>query len=569
MADHLSWTSHLFRALFEEGIRHIFISPGSRSTPLTLAVAYHPGFITHIILDERSAAFQALGFAKATGTPAVLVCTSGTAVANYHPALIEAKYSGVPVILITADRPPYLRGTGSSQTIDQIKLFSDTVVMFHDLGEPVFEIQDFDRLIRLAKQAVSNSVSFNGAVHINAPFRKPLYPSTESIQKEESLNREQVNRYLNKPEAEPGSLSLDLITKELPGPLADIIAESEKPLIIAGPDEKARSLKTITDQLSGCLKIPVIAEPGSHLASGRNVVDRYDIILHRKDLTDSLEPDLIVRTGDQPYSRSLQEFESNHKDIPMVQLLSRHTWQDIYGSVDQRFVLQDFKPDLKNKKPKNETWLKRWQEANSIADADLNKTLDECHVLTDGHVYNHFTRQISMNWDIMSSNSFTVRDLSLFGQGLHRLENTYVNRGAAGIDGILSTAIGINLINNRNTAVFIGDLALLHDSNALLSLGQINMPLAVIIINNRGGNIFRMLPVFNEKKNFRKYFETPQKVDISGLSKAHDIPYYLIDTVKGLHSIDLNETVKQGPALIECKTDPDRSMELRNILWTH
>lgn len=565
MADHLSWTSHLFRAFFDAGIRHIYISPGSRSTPLALAVAYHPGFISHIVLDERSAAFQALGSAKATGNPAILICTSGTALANYHPSLVEAKYSGVPMILITADRPPHLRGTGSSQTIDQIKLFSDTAVMFHELGEPVHKKQDFNRLTLLAKQAVENSIHLGGAVHINAPFRKPLEPGIESIEKEETLNREQVNRCLKIPEKD--TTGPDIPTQKLPDDLADIIAISKNPLLIIGPEEKNRSLKILTRQLAAHLKIPVVAEPGSHINPDSNVMDRYDILLNNKDVTATLKPDLILKAGDQPFSKSLQDFESAHRDIPVAQLLTRHSWQDSLGTTDLRIVMQDMAPDLSNFKARDKTWLKKWGEANSNADLNLKVALEESGELTDGHVYHHFTEQISSDWDIISSNSFTVRDLSLFGQGLHRISNTYVNRGAAGIDGVMSTAAGIQQTNNRNTAVFIGDLAFLHDSNALLSLRQAGHPLAVIILNNNGGNIFRMLPVYKDKKNFRKYFETPQQVDISGFSKVHKIPYYLIDSVNSLYNFNLHENVRKGPALIECKTDPARSMELRNILW--
>lgn len=565
MADHLSWTSYLFRAFFDAGIRHIYISPGSRSTPLALAVAYHPGFISHIVLDERSAAFQALGTAKAAGNPAILICTSGTALANYHPALVEAKYSGVPMILITADRPPHLRGTGSSQTIDQIKLFSDTAVMFHDLGEPVYEKQDFRRLYLLAKQAVENSIHFGGAVHINAPFRKPLEPGIESVEKEETLNREQVNRYLKMPEQD--TTGADIPVQKLPEDLAKMIAGSKQPLLITGPDEKKRSLNVLISQLAANLKIPVIAEPGSHITFESYVMDRYDLLLYDNDVKAALKPDLIIKAGDQPFSTSLQEFESALPDIPVAQLLTRHSWQDSFGTTDLRIVMQDMTPDLSNFNSGDKIWLKKWKEANTHADLKLKKALDDSGNLTDGHVYHYFTKQITSDWDIISSNSFTVRDLSLFGQGLHRITNTYVNRGAAGIDGILSTAAGIRQTNNKNSAVFIGDLAFLHDSNALLSLRQTGYPLAVIIVNNNGGNIFRMLPIYKDKKNFRKYFETPQKVDISGFSKVYKFPYYLIDSISSLHTFNLHEAVKYGPALIECKTDPDRTMELRNILW--
>ncbi len=634
MTDNLKWTSHLFRAFYEEGVRHIYISPGSRSTPLALAAAIHPGFTSHVVVDERSAAFQALGSGKASGVPALLICTSGTAPANYHPAVIEAKQSGVPLIVISADRPPYLRGTGSSQTIDQIKLFSDSVVMFHELGEPAFDKRDLSRLALLAKQAVLTAIQKGGAVHLNAPFRKPLEPATESLRREEGLNRQQIDNMRNdsaaydtssdkpssshpvsnehsandpasndpasnkpssnhpapnKPASDspasnnPASKSSPANSPSFSKPdtklsiksvltLPDLIVEqlndAERPLLIAGPDESWRSLKTVAGQLSGRLNFPVIAEPGSHLSEPIKIMDRYDILLNDKELQDLLKPDFIIRIGDQPFSKSLQVFEVKHHETPILQLMSRETWQDSFGSVDYRIILQDNELDLSNLIPKNANWLKQWEKENSRAGSYLDQALARFESLTDGHIYNFFTGNILSDWDIMTSNSFTIRDLSLFGEGPHRVHRSYANRGAAGIDGILSTAIGINQAGDRKTAVFIGDLAILHDSNALLSLKHTRHPLAVIIINNSGGNIFRMLPVFNEKQHYTRYFETPQQVDYSGLAKAHNVSYHLIDSIKRLHALNVNKATANGPVLIECKTDPDSSMELRHLLWT-
>lgn len=653
MTDHLKWTSHLFRAFYKEGVSHVYISPGSRSTPLALAAAVHPGFTSHVVVDERSAAFQALGSGKASGVPAILICTSGTALANYHPAVIEAKQSGAPLIVISADRPPHLRGTGSSQTIDQIKLFSDSAVMFHELGEPVFDKRDLSRLELLAQQAVLTAIQKGGAVHLNAPFRKPLEPASESLQREENLNRQQIedirNRSVpdgpspahpasnnpasdspktspssnipepncpasdspsssysssNQPSPDtpaPNSPSHNQSSSDKPAPnspspkhraaisqpldnphsnqpikkpvltlpewIVDQLNDAERPLLIAGPDESWRSLKTVTGQLAGRLNLPVIAEPGSHLSESIKMMDRYDILLNDKELQDSLKPDFIIRAGDQPFSKSLQVFEANHRGTPVLQLLSRDTWQDSFGSVDYRIILQDNELDLSNLNKKNSNWRKQWEKENSRAGSYLDQTLASFENLTDGHIYNYFTKKSLNDWEIMSSNSFTIRDLSLFGEGPHRMHRSYGNRGAAGIDGILSTAIGINQAGDRKTAVFIGDLAILHDSNALLSLKHTRQPLAVIIINNSGGNIFRMLPVFNEKQYYTRFFETPQQVDYSGLAHAHNLPYHLIDSVKQLHAFDLNKSTEDGPALIECKTDPGSSMKLRRMLW--
>ena len=563
MADHLSWTSHLFRAFYQEGVRHVYISPGSRSTPLVLAAATHPGFSSHIAIDERSAAFQALGSSKGSGIPSILICTSGTALANYHPAVIESKQSGIPLIIISADRPPHLRGTGSSQTIDQVKIFSDAVLYFHELGEPVHEKRDYNRLTLLAKQAVDIAQNRAGPVHINAPFRKPLNPSKESLQQAENLNRDQVSQSLNKRSFTDTSDG----TYTLPEETRSLLNDAHRPVIIAGPDDRPGPLTDLVSRLSRNLNIPVIAEPGSHLPGSLNFIGRFDLFLNSKKNEESLLPDLIIKTGNQPFSKSLQIFESGNLSIPVIQFLNRDTWQDSFGTTSHRHILNNRIPDLESISPKQQSWLELWANKNREAESVISKALHLESSMTDGHVIDHFTQSLSSGWDIMTSNSFTIRDLSMFGHGSLHISNSYVNRGAAGIDGILSTAMGIQHVNQKKMFVFIGDLALLHDSNALLNSKESNQPLAITVLNNGGGNIFRMLPVYSEKKYFGKYFQTPQHADFSSLARMHGISYHFIDSLKKLKETNPDDFISDRPVLIECKTDPDKSMKMRNILW--
>jgi 2-succinyl-5-enolpyruvyl-6-hydroxy-3-cyclohexene-1-carboxylate synthase len=562
MPDHLSWTSHLFRAFYQEGVRHIYISPGSRSTPLVLGAATHPGFTNKVVLDERSAAFQALGSSKASGLPSVLICTSGTALANYHPAVIEARYSGNPLIIISADRPPHLRGTGSSQTIDQVKLFADSVLFFHELGEPIHEKRDYNRLSLLAKQAVGIATRQRGPVHLNAPFRKPLEPSETSLEETIQLYRNQFEgdqTFTHGTVTSGGS-------QELPEIVINLLLNSKKPILIAGPDEHSASLSGLVSKLSNELNIPVIAEPGSHLSDAISFIDRYDMILNGKNNLEAPEPDLIIKTGNQPFSKSLQEFEIKHRSIPVIQFLTRDTWQDSFGSTNHRILLGSNTPDIQSESPKNHEWFDIWNNLNKEAGKFLHQALQNDVNLTDGHVYSHLTRSVSNEWDIMVSNSFTIRDLALFGNGPHHITRPYVNRGAAGIDGILSTAIGIQHFNQKKMLVFIGDLAMLHDSNALLNIQETGAPLAIVVVNNGGGTIFRMLPIYRYKKYYCDFFETPQKAELSSLAGMHGISYLKIDSLTDLHNLNPDESVSDGPVLIECRTNPDKSMEMRNML---
>ncbi len=545
------------------GVRHAIISPGSRSTPLVLAAATHEGFQKQVVLDERSAGYQALGIGKATGIPALLICTSGTALANYHPAIIESKESGVPVIVLSADRPPYLRGTGSSQTIDQIKIFGDSVVMFHESGEPVHQQKDYERLELLAKQAVSTSIIKAGTVHLNFPFRKPLEPVEGSVMSAVNAGNQQLK--ISENSIDPVFASERTIVPDKQ--LVNLINRSKKPLIIAGPDERNRALESIAEYCSNKLNIPVIAEPGSFLPASINFLSKYEIYLRNFRLVDSLKPDLIIRTGDQPFSKALLDFVSKLRNQPVLQFLSRDTWQDSYNSVNHRIVLHNSQLELDSVEPKAKEWKDRWSLLEKKSSTFVDITLKKSKSLTDGHVFHHFSKILLSNWNQISSNSFTIRDLSLFGAPNNSYKNLFVNRGAAGIDGIISTGIGISVASQKKLAVFTGDLAFLHDTNSLLSLKNLNHPFLIIIINNRGGNIFRMLPINSYKQYYKDYFETPQKIDISYLAKANGLKYVQVETLNKLYSIKEDMLSGSKPVILDCKTDPDESMYIRHKLW--
>jgi 2-succinyl-5-enolpyruvyl-6-hydroxy-3-cyclohexene-1-carboxylate synthase len=310
MSSHLRWASTLIRSLYKSGVRHAVISPGSRSAPLTIAAAIHNGFQKHVVVDERSAAFIALGIGKSTGMPAVLICTSGTAAANYLPAIVEAKESGVPMIVLTADRPPNLRGIGSSQTVDQIKLYGDQAVFFHEAGEPGFEPADLRRLEYLGKQAVETALETGGAAHINLPFRKPLEPEDGEVEEEMKRNRA---------DADPFHPAVSGRTITLSDALHSLISSAKRPLIIAGPSDPARSLQHVFDEAISTLNAPAIAEPGSGLRVDDHLtILRYEQFLRNESVLQELTPDLILRFGDQPFTKSLLKALEKWADIPLI-----------------------------------------------------------------------------------------------------------------------------------------------------------------------------------------------------------------------------------------------------------
>ncbi len=559
MNSHLRWSSEFLNSLYQQKVEHAIISPGSRSTPLTTAAAIHPGIKKQIVLDERSAAFIALGIGKVTGIPAVLICTSGTAAANYLPAITEAKESGVPMLVLTADRPPNLRGIGSSQTVDQIKLYGDQAVFFHEAGEPCFDRADLTRLRYAAKQAVESSIDLGGAAHLNFPFRKPLEPTSEEIQ----FEKKQLSESYSNEKFKSGN-QVSQRTIRLHQDIINLITESKRPLIVAGPANSNHLLTNQIKDFAERLNSPVIAEPGSGFSNSEFQIHRYEQFLRSEEKRESLQPDLILRFGDQPFTKSMLVALDEWSDIPVIHFSSRSVTQDHAMSVTHKIECQPSDQfDLDNIKFKtNPDWPARWMEMDQSANERLNESIEKTEALTDGHVFHHLSKNLKNDWNIMLSNSFIPRDMAMFGESK---TNIFVNRGAAGIDGITSTAIGITSSTDKPTCCITGDLAFLHDSNSLLSLKKIQHPFIIAVINNGGGNIFKMLPVSENQEYFQDYFVTPQNVDIQKLAEAHRIPFDRVRSKDEMKSIEPNSI--SGCHIIEYVTDPDESMRLRRTLW--
>ncbi|MDZ7659795.1 2-succinyl-5-enolpyruvyl-6-hydroxy-3-cyclohexene-1-carboxylic-acid synthase [Fodinibius sp.] len=553
----LQWTNTFLQALCKYGVEHIIISPGSRSTPLTLAAASNPNLKKHVILDERSAAFTALGIGKASNIPAVLICTSGTALANYYPAVIEARQSGVPMILATADRPPHLRATGANQAIDQLKIFGDYPVFFHEVGEPKSDAKDLQRIRMLAQQSVSLSREKRGPVHLNFPFRKPLEPTENKLAQIQEENEDLPSTNVeNKTALTAFSLSSSLQKK---------LSYARKPLIIVGPTAPSDDMESIS-KLAEKLEAPILSESSIDSAS---TIRGFAGFLRNTDLRNQLEPDVILRFGFQPTSKSLtialDEWNPKHH----FHFASTDEWQDATFSGADRIPWMGQKIQFEELATKtNPNWIQSWKQTENEFNNYYQKTIGQYSKLTDGSVYHQLTPQISGDHFIAVSNSFPARDINLFGRQSSAIP-LFLNRGASGIDGVTSTAMGIAKGLQKSGVLFTGDLAFLHDTNALLNHKNMAHSLVIIVINNGGGSIFRMLPIHDNKQHFEPYFETPQDVQINKLISAYDIPHYSIKSLSELQNLDLTTIIDQhkGLSVIECQTDADASMQLRNQLW--
>ncbi|MFA5667889.1 MAG: 2-succinyl-5-enolpyruvyl-6-hydroxy-3-cyclohexene-1-carboxylic-acid synthase [Balneolaceae bacterium] len=552
-----NWCTHFVRTLHQQGVRHVVISPGSRSTPLTLAFAAHPGFTKTIVIDERSAAFIALGQAKAKGIPSVLVCTSGTALANYAPAVFEAKNSGIPLIIASADRPPHSRNVGSSQTIDQLKIFGDHAVFFHDAGEPSSDANKLKRIETAAIQSVYYSQSKTGVAHINFPFDKPLEPTAEFLNSVELKNSRLTTPTDTDYNQEFGETSFgDNFWSQL--------ISAEKPVIMVGPLNNFDNLDFILP-LAKKLNAPLLVEPGANIPTSKHHITGYTGFLKNEDVATELAPDLIIRCGAYPITRAAQTFLERNKDLIQIQFMHLNIWQDGDVFPDKHIVAPSnlHIPDITgNAQP---SWLKAWKKAESKFKTYREDAMQPSTPLTDGYVFTTLSKLIPKNSFTMLSNSFPVRDLALFTDYTNR--ETYVNRGAAGIDGITSTTIGLSQTLNKTGVLFIGDIAFLHDSNALLSKEYVKKPLVIVLLNNGGGTIFRMLPIYEHKEKHREYFETPQSVRIVSLCRAYEIGHTLVTRPEQLVTAFEEVIEKDGIHVIECLTDADNSMLERHKLW--
>ncbi len=547
------------KILQNRGLKHAIISPGSRSTPLVLAAASIPAIQKRVILDERSAGFTALGIGKATGNPAVLICTSGTAVANYLPAVIEARKSGVPLLLLTADRPKHLQKSGANQTIDQINIYGNYPVFFHHVEEKDLYEKDENTLPELAAESIHIAKKEKGPVHINFPFKKPLEPSEDAI---ESVDNE-FKKSDNHLDGSFKESSEKICTNN--EHLRKIIQETEKPLIIIGQLADQAKLKVVF-RLAGRLNAPVLSEQG--MMEGSSMIQGFEGFLRNHNNQKKLEPDLILRFGREPASKSLLTSIKEWKPTHHIHFSDTSESSDIAQTTTEFIQWKDTPVLPKISQRFSNQWLDCWKRIEKHYFHYADNLLEQKKTLTDGHIYDHLAPIIPDDWSISFSNSFSARDHSMFGRW--NRQNIYTNRGVSGIDGITSTAMGVNIGSGQPGILFIGDLAFLHDIGAMLNRRKIPEPLVIVIINNQGGSIFRMLPIAEQEKYYETYFETPQQADLSAIAESYGVTVQKVETKDQLKKIDIKHVVstsEQQMCIIECQTDPAESMNLRKKLW--
>ena len=555
------WCSVLVETLVRCGVVQAVISPGSRSTPVTMALVRNPRFETIPVLDERSAAFFALGLSRQHRRPTLLVCTSGTAGANYFPAIIEAQESGVPLILITADRPPEMRECSSGQTIDQHKLFGSHVNWFHELAVPEAKIE----LLAYLRQTIAHAVERaqlpeSGPVHLNAPFRDPLAPVADdgTAAKMQAQLGEMFFTHLTAPIIPKLGAALPLLPNEGRG------------LIIAGPSQpvNAAQYAGVVELLSHNTGWPVLAESLSplrtHTAPGQPFVFGYDLLARNTALIQKLKPDFILSLGGWPISKSLREWIAA-LDVP-VWILSERTKNFDALHNRARSFLADVETVAMNL-PVRQTepsYAVKWTSADVQARTQVDETLAGVDWLFEGKAAWLLSQKLPSETPLFVANSMPVRDLEYFWAPSDRACPIYFNRGANGIDGTLSTALGV-AHGGKPAVLLTGDLALLHDTNGFLLKQKFKGSLTIVLINNHGGGIFEHLPVAQFEPPFEEYFATPQEADFAKLCSAYGAEHVVVKDWAQFG--DLISTLPEaGVRVLEVRTDRKRDAAFRKKL---
>jgi 2-succinyl-5-enolpyruvyl-6-hydroxy-3-cyclohexene-1-carboxylate synthase len=554
------WASVLVETLVRTGVRRAVISPGSRSTPVTLALARNPAIKTVAVLDERSAAFFALGMAKASGVPVVLVCTSGTAGANYFPAVIEAHEGGVPLIVITADRPPEMRDCASGQTIDQQKLFGSYVGFYHELALP----QATESRLRYLRQVVLHACGrtlapVRGPVHLNAPFRDPLVPPEDgSGVVEVTIDWKRFFAHVGvAPQAERAAGLPEL-------------ASVDRGIIVVGNESFGSSLPSVVGELARKLGWPVItdglSELRNHAARVPNVVSTADLILRNPNLAERLAPEAVVCVGGWPTSKVLRAWLEEVD--PAIWMFSERLGDRdaLHGRTRHGAGLRTFVEEMPDSGAPRTTYAQLWADGEAKARAALDAQLASMSERFEGKAAWLLARHLPPDTTLFVANSMPVRDVEYFWPPNDRRARLFCNRGANGIDGTLSTAMGVAQASGGPSVLLTGDLALLHDTNGFLLTPKLRGSLTIVLINNNGGGIFGHLPVAKAGAAFEEFFATPQHVHFGSLMAAYGVQHTTVRDWNHFAAL-ISQLPAAGVRVLELATDRKRDAENRKRLF--
>jgi 2-succinyl-5-enolpyruvyl-6-hydroxy-3-cyclohexene-1-carboxylate synthase len=559
--------SALAEELARAGVRHACVSPGSRSAPLAIALWREPLIQVWTHVDERCGGFFALGIGQQTGNPAVVLTTSGTAGANLHPAVAEAAEARIPLIVITADRPPELRGRGAGQTIDQLKLYGSSARWFCELGVAQADDTGLLHYRSTAVRAVAESLGRPpGPVHLNVPLTEPLAPDPAPGDVT-AANPLAI-------EGRPGGRPLTSVppaaaepSDELVAAFAELVSRSTRGLIVAGRQRDPELGETVA-ALARASGYPVLPEPTSQLRCGPHdrelVAPAYDLVF--RDLPEALVPDLVIRVGDMVTSKPLRTWLGANPGCRQVVIDPDGAWNeptataDLIARADPGALLSAFAEELAP--PPGRQWQDAWLAASATAEAAVDSFLTELgDELCEPRVHRDLGALLPTGSTVFVASSMPIRDLESFLPSNDRTLRFLANRGANGIDGMVSSGLGAAAAGDGRTYLLTGDLGLYHDMNGLLAMRRLGVEATVIVLNNRGGAIFDFLPIARHRDGYEELFGTPTGLDLAKVADLYGTGFTRVRSYADLPGALVR------PGLVEIPLDRARNVELHRELF--
>ncbi len=563
------WARALLEELVRGGVRHAVVCPGSRSSPLALACLRVEGLKTWSIIDERSAGFFALGVGKQSRAPAVLVATSGTAGAHFYPAVIEAAMSHVPLVVLTADRPLELQGWGAPQTVPQAHLFGEFARFFADIGLPEASDVALAHLRATASRAVGMAQRApRGAVQLNVPFREPLAPTAEPFGEERLSALARAGR-------SGGPMTRFSPPVRLPEPqaieaLRRRISTTERGLIVCGPRDEDDGFAEAIAALSQSTGYPVIAEAVSQAryGGGAATLSLYDALLRHAPFAQAHRPELVLRFGGGLTPKGPQQwldasgahivlfsdegalFDPSHRAAQVIEGSAVAACEALGRGLSRGLG----------------SWAQSFLHAERLARSALEAAFAEQPELTEPRIAREVVAALPTGANLFISSSMPIRDVDAFAPAGSVALRVLSNRGANGIDGIVSSALGVAAASGRPTVLLTGDLAFLHDMGGLLAASRHRASLTIVVVNNDGGGIFSFLPIAEATEHFEALFVTPHGVDISHAAALYGARFHRPQAPSALRAA-VQQGLEGGLHVIEVRTDRARNVELHRALF--
>lgn len=564
-AVNLAWADRFVGALHAAGVRDAVLCSGSRSAPLAIAFDRSP-VATHVSLDERCAGFFALGLAKASRRPVALVSTSGTAAANFFPAIVEARYARVPLIVTTADRPPELRATGAAQTIDQIKLFGDIVRWFVEVGTPDGSPELLGYVASLGSRAAAEAWRAPaGPVHLNFAFREPLLPDPDALPA--------LPEPLPEAEAAP----------EPPPParraierMAKALRARRRGLILCGPDDATPALAEAVSRLARTTGYPVLADPASQVRfgapEGSRVLGAYDAYLRSPEFAERHAPEIVIQFGAALTSKAFHLYAARHPSALHILVDPANEWRSPARrarevvAADPALLAMALCDALGGGTEPLPSWFESFEKAETKAREVIRRHVERARSMTEGRVFPELLRALPDGGVLYVGNSMAIRDLDAFVPAHPRRVRVLANRGANGIDGVLSSALGASAASEAPLLVVTGDLSFHHDLTGLHMIRDGRARATIVVVNNDGGGIFSFLPVARHPA-FERYFGTPHGLDFAPAVSMYGIPYSRPESWEDLRARARSSLENRATEVFEVRTERDQNRSLHQAMW--